>query len=162
MESIPPPPDKIHLLMEETGCDQNQAEIAMALAGYDVEKAIRAIGALLRHIVALKGKFHFPGKNLYGLLIVIADTKRERIARARAVASYNPALFETPLVLEWFEFEKSLYAARLGEGTLQQPSQDLERMLTDALESRRDAFFAHVAAENEGPLADFLIKHPPI
>jgi hypothetical protein len=125
--------DKIHLLMEETGCDQGQAELAITLAGYDLEKAIRTIGTLLRNIVVVKGKFQLPAKNLYGLLILIADTRRERLFRIRAVVSYNPALYETPLNEDWYDFEKGLYAFRLWEGTLQQMTQDLERILVEAL-----------------------------
>src|ERR1041384_2732283 len=108
--------DKIHLLMEETGCDQGEAELAMTSAGYDLEKAIRTIGVLLRNIVVVKGKFLLPGKNLYGLIILIADTKRQSLFRIRAVVSYNPALYETPLETDWYDFEKGLYAFRLWEG----------------------------------------------
>jgi hypothetical protein len=126
--------DKIHLLMEETGCEQGQAELAMASAGYDLEKAIRTIGVLLRHIVVVKGKFMLPSKNLYGLLILIADTKRQTLFRIRCVVSYNPALYETPLGGDWFDFEKALYAFRLWEGTLQQVTQTLERGFSEQLE----------------------------
>jgi hypothetical protein len=121
--------DKIHLLMEETGCDQGEAELALASTGYDLEKAVRTIAGLLRHIVALKGKFHAPGRGLYGLLVAIGDTRRDQLLRMRAVVSYNPALYETVLEGDWYDVERELYAFRLGEGTLQQVSQDLERLL---------------------------------
>jgi hypothetical protein len=88
-------PDKIQLLMEEASCDRAEAELAMSLVGYDLEKAIRTIGTLLRHIVVVKGKFVEVHQNLHGLLLLIADTRREHFIRARAVVSYNPALFET-------------------------------------------------------------------
>jgi hypothetical protein len=126
--------DKIRLLMEETGCDQGQAELAMASAGYDVEKAIRTIESLLRNIMAVRAKFIFPDRNIYGLLIFIADTKRESFYRLRAVVSYNPALYETPLDVDWFDFERRLYAFRLWEGTLQQMTQELEPVLLERLE----------------------------
>lgn len=125
--------DKIHLLMEETGCDQGQAELAMTSAGYDLEKAIRTIGTLLRNIVVVKGKFHLPGKNLYGLVIFIADTRRQIFLRMRAVVSYNPALFETSLEEDWYDFERSLYAFRLWEGTLQRATQELERVFLERM-----------------------------
>ncbi len=123
--------DKIHLLMEETGCDQGEAELALASAGYDLEKAVRTIAGLLRHIVVLKGKFQAPARNLYGLVVLIADTRRGALLRIRAVVSYNPALFETALEGDWYDVERILYAYRLGEGTLQQVSQDLEKLLGD-------------------------------
>jgi hypothetical protein len=123
--------DKIHLLMEETGCDHGEAELALASTGYDLEKAVRTIAGQLRHIVVLKGKFQAPSRNLYGLVILIADTRRGTILRTRAVVSYNPALFETALEGDWYDVERMLYAYRLGEGTLQQVSQDLEKLLGD-------------------------------
>jgi hypothetical protein len=135
-------PDKIQLLMEEASCDRAEAELAMSLVGYDLEKAIRTIGTLLRHIVVIKGKFVEVHQNLHGLLLLIADTRRELFIRARAVVSYNPALFETGLRPHWYDFERSIYAARLGEGALQQVSQDLERSFIERLEARRGDFFS--------------------
>lgn len=132
-------PDKVHLLMEETGCDQGEAELALASVDYDLEKAVRTIAGLLRHIVALKGKFQAPGRGLYGLLVVIADTRRAKMLRTRAVVSYDPALFETPLAGDWYDVEKSLYGFRLGEGALQQVSQDLERLLSERWETTEGA-----------------------
>ena len=123
--------DKIHLLMEETGCDPGEAELALASAGYDLEKAVRTIARLLRHIVALKGKFQAPASNLYGLVVLIADTRRSRLLRIRSVVSYNPSLYETVLDGDWYDVERSLYAFRLSEGALQQVSQGLERLLED-------------------------------
>jgi len=150
------PPDKIHLLMEETGCDRAQAELAMSLAGFDLEKAIRTIGTLLRDIVVLKGKFVEPSRHLHGLFFLIANTRPENLIRARAVVSHNPALFETPLDVPWYDFEKSLYASRLGEGARQQMSQDLERSLADCLENRRDKFFASLKSSDEAVPVAFM------
>ncbi|MBL0059704.1 MAG: hypothetical protein IPP35_11515 [Elusimicrobia bacterium] len=152
----PHPPDKIQLLMEETSCDRAEAELAMSLAGFDLEKAIRTIGSLLRHIVVVKGKFVDGDRNLHGLLILIADTRREHLFRARAVVSYNPGLHETSLDHPWYEFERSLYAARLGEGALQQLSQDLERAFTERLESQRDRFFSALKSPQHEGLPEFL------
>ncbi len=149
--------DKIHLLMEETGCDQGQAELAMTSAGYDLEKAIRTIGTLLRNIVVVRGKFSIPEKNLYGLLILIADVKRRALFRGRAVVSYNPAIFETPLSLDWYDFERRLYTFRLWEGTLQQMTQDLERSMVDRLEKTDgDGFFDDLRPGDESKLRERL------
>lgn len=142
-------PDKIRLLMEETGCDPGEAELALASAGYDLEKAVRAIAGLLRHIVALKGKFQAPARGLYGLLVAIADTRRSELVRVRAVVSYNPALFETVLEGDWYDVERALYAFRLGEGTLQQVSQDLEKLLTDRWGTAEGARFHDWAREGQ-------------
>ncbi|MBL8023698.1 MAG: hypothetical protein JNK54_05380 [Elusimicrobia bacterium] len=149
-------PDKIQLLMEEASCDRAEAELAMSLVGYDLEKAIRTIGTLLRHIVVVKGKFLEVSQNLHGLLLLIADTRREHFIRARAVVSYNPALFETGLTPHWYDFERSIYAARLGEGTLQHVSQDLERSYIERLETRRDDFFSALKSPEKRDLPAVL------
>jgi hypothetical protein len=156
MTADPVVPDKIRLLMEEASCDRAEAELAMSLAGFDLEKAIRTIGTLLRHIVVVKGKFVDATQNLYGLLILIADTRRDQFIRARAVVSYNPALFETTLGQHWYEFEKDIYAARLAEGALQQVSQDLERSFLEDLGSRRDEFFPALKSPSGTNLAAVL------
>ncbi|MBK6880903.1 MAG: hypothetical protein IPN65_01015 [Elusimicrobia bacterium] len=148
--------DKIQLLMDETGCERGQAELAMSLAGFDLEKAVRTIGTLLRDIVVVKGKFAQGARHEYGLVLLIADRRREHLFRARAVLSYNPALYETPLAEPWHEFERALYAGRLAEGTLQQASQDLERALVGRVESQRQRLFTALRDESAGALSGFL------
>lgn len=156
MSADPILPDKIQLLMEEASCDRAEAELAMSLVGFDLEKAIRTIGTLLRHIVVVKGKFVETTQSLHGLLILIADTRREHFIRARAVVSCNPALYETVLEQHWFEFERCIYAARLGEGALQHVSQDLERSYVDRLEARRADFFSALKSSDERDLSGVL------
>lgn len=148
--------DKIHLLMEETGCDQAEAELAMALAGYDLEKAIRTIGVLLRNIVVLKGKWLVPSKNLYGLLMVLVDTKRQNVLRVRAVVSYNPALYETAWGDDWYDFEKTLYAFRLLEGTLQQMTRGVEHHLSGWLEVEGGSVLGLLREPNVDPLGGMI------
>lgn len=156
MPADPILPDKIQLLMEEASCDRAEAELAMSLVGFDLEKAIRTIGTLLRHIVVVKGKCVEADQNLHGLLLLIADTRRDHFIRARAVVSYNPALYETPLGQHWYDFERCIYAARLGEGALQQVSQELERSFLDRLESRRGDFFAALKSSDQGEISVVL------
>lgn len=156
MTADPVVPDKIRLLMEEASCDRAEAELAMSLAGFDLEKAIRTIGTLLRHIIVVKGKIVDAQQNLYGLILLIADTRRDQFIRARAVVSYNPALYETPLEKHWYEFERDIYASRLGEGALQQVSQDLERLFLEGLEARRGDFFPAVKSPTGTNLASVL------
>ena len=160
MTSFPSPdpilPDKIQLLMEEASCDRAEAELAMSLVGFDLEKAIRTIGTLLRHIVVVKGKFVETDQNLHGLLLLIADTRRNQFIRARAVVSYNPALYETSLSQHWYDFERCIYAARLGEGALQQVSQDLERSFIDQLEAGRDAVISALKSPDQKDLPSLL------
>ncbi len=160
MTTLPTPdpilPDKIQLLMEEASCDRAEAELAMSLVGFDLEKAIRTIGTLLRHIVVVKGKFVDTDQNRHGLLLLIADTRRNQFIRARAVVSYNPALYETSLSQHWYDFERCIYAARLGEGALQQVSQDLERSFLDRLEAGRDAVISALKSPDPKELPSLL------
>ncbi|MBI4346812.1 MAG: hypothetical protein HY553_08145 [Elusimicrobia bacterium] len=120
--------DKIDLLMQETGCEQGEAELALELCGYEVEKAVAAIPRLFQNIGVLKAKFHEPAESLYGLMLVILNLRDQSLLRARFVVSYNPAVYATSLEQGWFDFEKYLYACRLWDGSLQSLSQELEQL----------------------------------
>jgi len=65
--------DKIALLMEETGCERGEAELALEMCGYQVEEAVKAIGRLLRNIVVLKAKFLHSEQSQYGLFLVVLN-----------------------------------------------------------------------------------------
>ena len=147
--------EKIRLLMEETGCDRGEAELALSGAGYDLERAIRTIPSLLKHIVALKARFRVPGANLYGLFLAIADTKRKKLFRVKAVASYNPSLYETDLVQDWFDFERKLYGFRLMEGAHPSVTKDLELLLDDLWSAQADIFLVLMQSKE----TDSLLQH---
>lgn len=121
--------DKIQLLMEETGCDRGEAELALEMSGYQVEEAIKAIARLLRNIAVLKGKFTHPAGDQFGLFLLVVNLKTGGLLRSRAVLSFNPAVYGASLEKDWFEFEKHLYGCRLWEGSLQQESLDIEQRL---------------------------------
>lgn len=143
--------DKVTLLIEETGCDRSEAELALELCGYDLEDAVRAIPRLFQNIVVLKARIRAQSESLYGLLLVILNLKEKSLLRARAVVSYNPAVFASELGQHWFDFEARLYACRLWVGTVQELSQEIELLLT--------SYFASPEAEvfyKEG--ADFAEK----
>lgn len=115
--------------MEEAVCDEGQAELALEAVQYDVEKAIRNIGTLLRNFVVLKGKFFHQRSTIFGLFIVIVDIRTNHVVRIRTVISYNPVIFETNLALKWVTFEKQLFAHRLQDGAVRDLSQDIEQVL---------------------------------
>ncbi|HOW27650.1 MAG TPA: hypothetical protein PK876_04010 [Elusimicrobiota bacterium] len=144
--------NKIHLLMEETGCEQGEAELALVSAGYDLQRAIRTIGTLLRSIAVVKGKLFLPSKNLYGLLILIADTRHQSLYRVRAVVSYNPVLYETELNGDWYDFERHIYASRLWEGTLQTVTQELERFILGHLQEGEESIYQILNGGDEDKL----------
>ena len=123
--------DKIALLMEETGCDRGEAELALEMCGYEVEEAVKAIARLLKTIVVLKGKFADPEQSQYGLVLAILNTKSGAVLRSRAVLSYNPAVYAVSLDKDWFEFEKFLFGCRLWEGSLPGESLEIEQALAN-------------------------------
>ncbi len=131
--------DKIALLMEETGCDKAEAELALEMCSYVVEEAVKAIPRLLKNIVVLKGKLAHPEGHLFGLLLVILNAKSRAVLRVRAVLSYNPAACAVSLEKDWFEFEKFLYGCRLSEGSLPAESLEIEQAVAGHLRSQAGA-----------------------
>jgi hypothetical protein len=125
--------------MEETGCDQGEAELALEMCGYVVEEAVKAIPRLHKNIVVFKGKIVQPEQNLFGLLLVIINAKSRAVLRTRAVLSYNPAVCAVSLEKDWFEFEKHLYGCRLWEGSLPTESLEIEQAVAGALRSGAEA-----------------------
>jgi hypothetical protein len=121
--------------MEETGCDQGEAELALEMCGYVVEEAVKAIPRLHKNILVLKGKIVHPEHNLFGLILVILNAKSKSVLRTRAVLSYNPAVCTVGLDKDWFEFEKYLYGCRLWEGSLPTESLEIEQAVSNHLKS---------------------------
>jgi hypothetical protein len=121
--------DKIALLMEETGCDRGEAELALEMCGFEVEEAVKAIPRLLRNIAVVKARFAHPDLDKFGLLLAILNTKSGAVLRVRAVLSFNPAVYAVSLDKDWFEFEKHLYGCRLWDGSLPGESFDIEKRL---------------------------------
>ena len=146
----------VRLLMEETGCEQGEAELALELADNDLEKAIKTIASLLRHIFAIKGKFIFPDKSLFGLLMIVVNTKTQEILRLHTVISYNPALFENSPEMDWYALEKTIFSFRLDEGSLPDFTQDLEQRLRPYLLEKKEILVKCDTAEITALLTDFL------
>jgi hypothetical protein len=121
--------DKVALLMEETGCERGEAELALEMCGFELEKAVKAVPRLLKNIVVLKGKFRLPQEHQFGLILAVLNLKSRAVLRTRAVVSFNPAVYGVSLAKDWFEFEKYLFGCRLWEGSLQAESQEIEQNL---------------------------------
>lgn len=148
--------DAIALLMEETGCERAEAELALEMCGYEVEKAVKAIPRLLKNIVVLKGKFVHSGQDRFGLLLVILNIKSGVLVRSRAVLSFNPAVYAVSLDKGWFEFEKHLYGCRLWDGSLQMESLEIERRLVQHFREGRRAALERVGRDSEEAVASEL------
>jgi hypothetical protein len=139
--------EKIALLMEETGCDQGEAELALEMCGYRVEEAVKAIGRLLRNIVVIKGKFMNHEAGQFGLFLAILNIKAFDLLRCRAVLSFNPAVHEVALDKDWFEFEKFLYGCRLWEGSVPAESLELEKRLAEHFRDSPPAALEHLGRD---------------
>ncbi|MBI4422754.1 MAG: hypothetical protein HY554_03450 [Elusimicrobia bacterium] len=149
--------DKIELLMRETGCEQGEAELALELCGYEVEKAVAAVPRLFQNIAVLKGKLRDEGEALYGKFLVILNLKDRSLVRARSVVSYNPAVYSAKLEEGWFDFEKHLYACRLWDGSLQALSQEVEQLLASFFATPEAApLFEETAGTLDGRGAELL------
>jgi len=116
----------IKLLIEETGCDENEALLALSAAGNDIEKAIADIGFILKHITVFKVKIILPQKNIYGLANIALNTKTNEILRLSGVFSRNPAIYEISSAMDWFSFEKNIFSERLKPEALKNYTQNLE------------------------------------
>ncbi len=129
--------DKIALIIEETGCDPSEAELALSLSGFDVPGAVRLLGRMLKTILVLSGKFREPARGFYGLFLAVLDVKSAAPLRVRALLSLNPAIHTVDPEQDWFDFERHLYGLRLGEGSLLEESLSLEHGLVERLRALR-------------------------
>jgi hypothetical protein len=141
--------EKILLLMEETGCDHGEAQLAMELANQDLEKAIKAIKSILRGIIVIKGKFVDHAKNLFGLFIIIYNQRKEAIIRTTGVVSYNPVIYEQPLTSDWHLLEKSIYSYRLLEGSVLDVMKDAESRFNNVISENKDRFLKALSEKDE-------------
>jgi hypothetical protein len=118
--------DHLKLLMEETGCEQSQAELALNLSDNNLEKAISTIGFLLKLIKIFKIKLIFPKENIYGLVQVAINMKTSEVLRLSTAFSQNPEIYEISENIDWFSFEKAIFSARLEAGSLEKYTQNIE------------------------------------
>jgi hypothetical protein len=148
--------ENIRLLMEETGCDQGEAELALELSNHDLHIAIKTIGSLLRHITAVKGKFYLPKKNLYGLILLVLNTKTSQTLRLRTVVSYNPAIYENSPTMDWYAFEKQIFSYRLDEGSLPDYTQNIEQKLETFFNEKKEVLVKGDTESISGLIVDFI------
>ncbi|HAH08114.1 MAG TPA: hypothetical protein DCM05_16580 [Elusimicrobia bacterium] len=154
--------DKVELLMEETACDRETAELALQLCSYDLETAVQTVPRLFQDIRVIKGRLRCEGEPLYGLWLAILNLRDRSLLRARAVVSCNPAVFASELDQHWFDFEGRIYACRLWAGTLQDVSQEAEKLLESFFNSAGAAAFyeekARLGPKEWGQLKELLSR----
>lgn len=154
--------EKILILMEETSCEQAEAELALELANYDLEKAIRTIRSILRNIIVIKGKFVIPESNLYGLFIMILNKRSETLIRLRCVTSYNPMICESDLSADWDQLERLIYRYRLIEGSVLSLAHNIEDHFYQAVISKKEKFYRSLDNKNLDKTKEMLTENFPI
>jgi hypothetical protein len=122
------------LLMEETGCDENEAQLALSLSNNNMRDAILKVSVLSKFISAFKVKILMPLENIYGLMHIIINKRSFTILRFNAVFSQNPSVHEISLDMDWFSFEKSIFSARLINGIMEDYTKNTESELKQYLE----------------------------
>jgi len=149
--------ENIKILMEETGCDEGQAELALHSTANNLEKAIKSIDLLLKYIVVIKGKFICNQTNVYGQFIVISHLNQKRVVRLGAIVTYDPTVYEEALDCKWYDFEKKLYTDRLSEGCAHELIQKLEQNLNWQIASDyRKSFFQNLKDRNYEEITSVL------
>ncbi|MBI5555759.1 MAG: hypothetical protein HY920_07925 [Elusimicrobia bacterium] len=151
--------DKKQLIMEETGCDTRQAELVLHSTGNDVEKAIKIINSLLKQIIVIKGKFKTETANFFGLVVLIADIKLNKVLRLANIVTCNPGIYQNGLNKPWHEFERKLYALKLGEGSQPEITQKLQEYLENWTRGeKKNDIFAALVQNNKGSLEKMLAR----
>jgi hypothetical protein len=115
--------------MEETGCEQSEAELALSISDNNIEKAITTIGFLLKFITVFKIKLIFIKETIYSLIDMAINNKTLEILRFNMVLSHNPSVYEISANMDWFSFEKAIFSVRLDAGTMENYTREIEENL---------------------------------
>lgn len=149
--------DSIRLVMEETGCDEGQAVLALESCNYDISKSISKIFDLLKDIIVIKTKFYTFGHHLYGMLTIIIDINHHSHLRTKALITYNPKVYETDLSQNWYEYERKLYTSRLVSGSIPEVTLNIEStVVEEILNEYNESFFSAVKEKNIMEVTDIL------
>lgn len=123
--------ENIKLLIEETGCEEQEAVTALNLANGNIEQAIVNIGVMLKYITAYKAKLILKNDNIFGLIHIITNNKNLDLLKFSSVMSYNPVVYEQQCSTDWFSFEKAIYSYRLVDGAIEKYTKNIDTVLKD-------------------------------
>ena len=127
--------ENIKVLMEDSGCEESEAKLALELANDNLEQAIVNIGVMLKYITAYKVKLNLKNENIFGLVHIIANTKNIDLLRFSSVMTYNPVIYEQSVSMDWFSFEKTIYSYRLSSGVTEKDTKTMETAFRDFVSS---------------------------
>ncbi|MFA6913906.1 MAG: hypothetical protein WCQ83_01750, partial [Endomicrobiia bacterium] len=127
--------ENIKVLMEDTGCEETEARLALELANDNLEQAIINIGVMLKYITAYKAKIKLKNENIFGLIHIITNNKNLDLLRFSSVMTYNPVIYEQSATMDWFSFEKAIYSYRLAVGVTEKDTKTIETNFRDFISS---------------------------
>ncbi len=123
--------EKIKALMDDTGCEEQEARTALEFMGGNFNKAIAFVGAMLKYITAYKAKINIKNENIFGLIHIITNNKNLDLLRFSTVMSYNPVIYEQDIKEDWFSFEKEIYSCRLVNGVIESYTKTIDTKLRE-------------------------------
>ncbi len=110
--------EKIRLLMETTGCNRYEAELAAKSSGGNFVEALNFLHNAMARLDVIRGKFIVKEQFIYGAFLFISDIKKGLPLAISVVVSKNPAVYEMSVSSDWEDIEKHIYSARLSVGSL--------------------------------------------
>lgn len=126
--------DKIKLLMETTGCNQYEADLAFKSAKGNFAEALDFLNRVSPGLGIIKGKFIVAKKFIYGAFQVIFDIKQRNVITTSAIVSENPGIYELNLESQWEDVGRAIYSFRLEDGALPDYSNMLQEKVADVVE----------------------------
>ncbi|MBQ3834134.1 MAG: hypothetical protein II816_01260 [Elusimicrobia bacterium] len=123
--------EKIKALMDDTGCEEAEAKMALDFMGGNFNKAIAFVGAMLKYITAYKAKISIKNENIFGLIHIITNNKNLDLLKFSTVMSYNPVIYEQDIKVDWFSFEKEIYSCRLLNGVIENYTKTIDTKLKE-------------------------------
>lgn len=123
--------EKIKALMNDTGCEESEAKMALDFMDGNFNKAIAFVGAMLKYITAYKAKINIKNDNIFGLVHIITNNKNLDLLKFSTVMSYNPVIYEQDIKADWFSFEKEIYSCRLLNGVIESYTKTIDAKLKE-------------------------------
>ncbi|MFH1714611.1 MAG: hypothetical protein ABH857_00230 [Elusimicrobiota bacterium] len=149
----------IRSLIEQIGCEESEARLALELCDYDAEKALGQFNNLVQDLTIIKARIKSPSAGIFALFMIILNPKEKRVIRLSAVVCNNPAICETNLDGNWFVFDRKIYTIRLGEGSLQSSTQELESHLFQNLQYEKSKnLYELLRHRKDAAVSEFIEK----
>jgi hypothetical protein len=108
--------EKVKVLIEKTGCTQNQAEQVLKSVSGNIKEAFNLIKNLgKKNTIVVKGKFKGKETNTYGLVIFILNKAKKSLDHVRALVSYNLEIYKVSIRDRWDIFDREITRLNLRE-----------------------------------------------